>query len=159
MDNPRENNLSPDLGLAGTRVLVVEDDELNSDMLCRRLSRRGCTVMFASTAGEAFDRAHEDPPPDVILMDLRLPDMSGWDAARTLKSDPQTRGIPLIALTAHAMEGDRARAINAGCDEYETKPIDLPRLIDKIQAVVHAGRPAPPAPEHPHSPFPDPPPR
>jgi two-component system cell cycle response regulator DivK len=157
MDTPRESNFSPHLGLAGTRVLVVEDDELNSDMLCRRLSRRGCLVMIASTASEAFDRAHDDSPPDVILMDLRLPDMSGWDAARTLKSDPRTRGIPLIALTAHAMEGDRARAIDAGCDEYETKPIDLPRLIDKIQTLVHPGRPAPPA--HPDSPFPHGPPR
>jgi two-component system cell cycle response regulator DivK len=158
MENPREGNLDPHLSLAGTRVLVVEDDELNSDMLCRRLSRRGCLIAIASTAAEAFDRAHEDAPPDVILMDLRLPDMSGWDAARTLKSDPRTRGIPLIALTAHAMEGDRARALDAGCDEYETKPIDLPRLIDKIQSLVHPGRPAPP-PAHPDPSFPHTPPR
>jgi CheY-like chemotaxis protein len=115
-----------------TRILLIEDNELNRDMLSRRLRRAGMDVLPACDARQGIELALGEQP-DLILMDLRLPDMSGWDAARKLKQDPQTRHIPLIALTAHAMEGDRERAIEVGCDDYDTKPIDLPRLLSKIQ--------------------------
>lgn len=115
-----------------TRILLIEDNELNRDMLSRRLQRAGMDVLLACDARHGIETAQGEHP-DIILMDLRLPDMSGWEAARRLKTDEHTKRIPLIALTAHAMEGDRQRAINAGCDDYETKPIDLPRLLGKIR--------------------------
>jgi two-component system cell cycle response regulator DivK len=115
-----------------TRILLIEDNEPNRDMLSRRLRRAGMDVLLACDARHGIEIAIGEQP-DLILMDLRLPDMSGWDAARRLKDDPQTARIPLIALTAHAMEGDRQKAIEVGCDDYDTKPIDLPRLLEKIR--------------------------
>ena len=117
------------------RILLIEDNELNRDMLSRRLRRAGMDVLTACDARQGIETAMSEVP-DLILMDLRLPDMSGWDAVRKLKSDPQTTRIPLIALTAHAMEGDRRKAIEAGCDDYDTKPIDLPRLLGKMEALL-----------------------
>ena len=113
------------------RILLIEDNELNRDMLSRRLRRAGMDVLTACDARQGIETAMSEVP-DLILMDLRLPDMSGWDAVRKLKSDPQTTRIPLIALTAHAMEGDRRKAIEAGCDDYDTKPVDLARLLAKM---------------------------
>lgn len=117
------------------RVLVVEDNEMNRTMLVRRLARHGFDVAEASDGREALAVAR-DARPDVILMDMSLPNVDGWDATRMLKGDPSTCAIPVIALTAHAMEEDRHRALNAGCDEYETKPIELPRLIAKIRTLA-----------------------
>jgi CheY-like chemotaxis protein len=124
-----------DFPLSHPKILLVEDNDLNCDIMQRRLSRRGFVILTATTAHEAIDMAHQQSP-DLILMDLQLPDLSGCDAARILRSDPQTYRIPLIALTAHAMERDRDLAIAAGCDEYETKPIDLPRLLEKMQMLL-----------------------
>lgn len=117
------------------RILVVEDNETNCDMLLRRLQRRGYEVSGADNgvSGLAAARSH---PPDVILMDLSLPEMDGWEAARRLKADAATHGIPIIALTAYASESDRASAIEAGCDDYETKPLDLQRLLEKIRTLT-----------------------
>ena len=120
------------------RILLVEDNPDNRDMLSRRLVRRGCTVEFAGD-GVAALAAAQASPPDLVLMDLSLPVMDGWEATRRLKSDPRTRAVPVIALTAHAMEGDRARAIDAGCDDYDTKPVDLPRLLGKMAALLPPG--------------------
>jgi CheY-like chemotaxis protein len=118
-----------------TRILLIEDNESNSDMLLRRLRRLGyeATGVDNGLSGVA---AAQDDSPDVILMDLNLPEMDGWEAARRLKADEATRGIPIIALTAYATEADRARAIEAGCDDYETKPLDLPRLLEKIRILT-----------------------
>ena len=121
------------------KVLLVEDNDLNRDMMQRRLARRGYDVIVAVTARDAIARARSETP-ELILIDLRLPDMSGWEAAKLLKSDPASLNIPLIALTAHAMEGDRERAMKAGCDEYEAKPIDLPRLLEKMQMLIERQR-------------------
>ena len=120
-------------------ILLVEDNELNRDMLSRRLTRAGHAVILALEAREGIATAREKRP-DVILMDLRLPDLSGWDAARALKSDEATKSIPVIALTAHAMEGDRERAIASGCDEYDTKPVDMPRLLEKIAKLLEKAK-------------------
>lgn len=122
-----------------TRILLVEDNEMNRDMLSRRLERKGYTVLLAvdGAAGVALARAEA---PDLILMDMSLPVLDGWAATRAVKSDPATRAIPVIALTAHAMAEDREKALGAGCDDYDTKPIDLPRLLDKIARLL------PPAP-------------
>lgn len=114
------------------KVLLVEDNELNSDMLSRRLKRAGYEVAVASDGAEGVERALTEQP-QVILMDISLPVMDGWEATQQLKADAQTAQIPVIALTAHAMAGDRDKAIAAGCDDYDTKPIDLPRLLDKIE--------------------------
>jgi CheY-like chemotaxis protein len=122
-------------------ILLVEDNDLNRDMLARRLRRAGYHVREARDAKQGLDLA-QTAWPDLILMDLRLPDMSGWDAVRVLKDDPQTRHIPVIALTAHAMEGDRDRALAAGCDEYDTKPVDLPGLLEKIGELLGGSPPA-----------------
>ena len=116
-------------------LLLIEDNDLNRDMLARRLTRAGFDVLACAGAADGIELAQRRQP-SIILMDLRLPEFNGWDAAKLLKSDPQTRHIPLIALTAHAMEGDRTRALAVGCDDYDTKPIDLPRLLEKIQTLL-----------------------
>ncbi len=117
------------------RILLVEDNELNRDMLSRRLSRRGHRVVEA-TDGEAALALAASERPDLILMDMSLPVVDGWEATRRLKDAPETRAIPIIALTAHAMSGDRDKALDAGCDDYDTKPIELPRLLEKIEALL-----------------------
>ena len=117
------------------RILLVEDNENNSNMLARRLHRRDFAVVIAAGGAEACTRA-ETEQPDLILMDMHLPDLDGWAVTRRLKSASKTRAIPIIALTADAMSGDREKALQAGCDEYETKPIELPRLLDKIQTLL-----------------------
>jgi CheY-like chemotaxis protein len=114
-------------------ILLVEDNEMNRDMLSRRLERRGFTVLLAVDGEEAV-RVAQAEQPDLILMDLSLPVVDGWEATRRLKAAEQTRQIPVIALTAHAMAGDEAKAREAGCDDFDTKPVELPRLLDNIQA-------------------------
>ena len=120
-------------------VLLVEDNELNRDMLSRRLAKRGFEVAIAEDGAEALDAVRSQRP-DLILMDMGLPVVTGWEAATRLKKDPTTQAIPVIALTAHAMSGDRERALQAGCDEFETKPVELPRLLDKIRTLLGEGR-------------------
>jgi two-component system cell cycle response regulator DivK len=117
------------------KVLLVEDNEMNRDMLSRRLQRKGFEVVMALDGAEGVAMAQSENP-DLILMDMSLPVMSGWDATRSLKSDPSTRAIPVIALTAHAMESDRQKAKEAGCDDYDTKPINLPVLLKKIDDLL-----------------------
>ncbi len=117
------------------KILLVEDNETNRDMLSRRLTRRGYDVAMAVDGAEGVKLAKADSP-DLILMDMSLPVMNGWDATRELKSDPSTQSIPVIALTAHAMAGDREKALEAGCDEYETKPIELPKLLAKMEQLL-----------------------
>ena len=113
------------------KILLVEDNELNRDMLTRRLKRKGFTVLCAENGQEGIDVA-KSKIPDIILMDLSLPVVDGWTAAERLKSNTETESIPIIALTAHAMKGDREKALVAGCDDYDTKPIDFERLLGKI---------------------------
>jgi two-component system, cell cycle response regulator DivK len=120
------------------RILLVEDNEINQDMLSRRLQRKGYEVLIAGDGGLGVSMAREVGP-DLILMDMSLPVLDGWEATRQLKAAPETRAIPVIALTAHAMSGDREKAIEAGCDEYDTKPIELPRLLAKIEALLERG--------------------
>jgi two-component system cell cycle response regulator DivK len=120
------------------KILLVEDNELNRDMLTRRLERRGFQVVSA-VDGRAGIAMGEKEAPDLILMDMSLPDLDGWEATRLLKSSSQTRSIPIIALTAHAMSGDRERAIDAGCDDYDTKPVELGRLLEKIDSLIRKG--------------------
>jgi two-component system, cell cycle response regulator DivK len=117
------------------KILVVEDNELNRDMLTRRLARKGYDIIPAVDGREGIDLAHSARP-DVILMDMSLPGVDGWEATRQIKADPATRDIPVIALTAHAMSGDRERALDAGCDDYDTKPVEFPSLLAKIDAVL-----------------------
>jgi CheY-like chemotaxis protein len=119
------------------KILIVEDNEMNRDMLSRRLIRRGYEVVVAID-GEQGITAAKSECPDLILMDMSLPVIDGWEATRRLKAEPQTRGIPVIGLTAHAMAGDREKVLNAGCDDYDTKPVELPRLLHKIEALLHA---------------------
>lgn len=114
------------------KILLVEDNEMNRDMLSRRLAKRGFEVVMAVDGAEGVSIARSAAP-DVILMDMSLPVMDGWTATRMLKADVATRGIPVIGLTAHAMAGDREKCLEAGCDEYDTKPVDFPRLLEKIQ--------------------------
>ncbi len=114
------------------KILLVEDNELNRDMLSRRLERRGYTVVMACDGAEGVTRAQADAP-DLILMDMSLPLVDGWEATRRLKADPATAGIPVIALTAHAMASDEQKARDAGCDDFDTKPIELTRLLEKMQ--------------------------
>ena len=121
-----------------TRILLVEDNPENRDMLSRRLIRRGFEVAFAEDGAEAVRMAKEANPA-LILMDLSLPIMDGWEATRRIKADEATRGIPVIALTAHAMVSDRERAMQSGCDDYDTKPVDLERLLGKMQALLPTG--------------------
>jgi len=120
------------------RILLVEDNPENRDMLSRRLIRRGHQLSFAADGAEAVQRVEAEIP-DLILMDLSLPVMDGWEATRRIKANASTRHIPVIALTAHAMVGDRERALAAGADDYDTKPIDLERLLGKIVALTGAG--------------------
>lgn len=119
------------------RILLVEDNELNRDMLSRRLRRRGYEVLVAVDGEEGIAVAAKEQPA-VILMDMSLPKIDGWEATRRLKGNPELRHIPIIALTAHAMSGDREKAMAAGCDEYGTKPVDLESLLKKIETL--AGR-------------------
>lgn len=118
-----------------TTILLVEDNEDNRDMLSRRLERKGFDVSLAVDGQDGVNKAEADMP-DLILMDMSLPVMDGWQATKTLKSDPTTKDIPVIALTAHAMSSDREKAIEAGCDDYDTKPVDLQRLLDKIEKLT-----------------------
>jgi len=117
------------------KILLVEDNELNRDMLSRRLQRKGYEVVTAVNGQEGVDLA-KSAMPDLILMDMSLPIIAGWEATKLIKANPSTQGIPVIALTAHAMTGDREKSIEAGCDDYDTKPIDLPRLLGKIEKLI-----------------------
>jgi len=118
-----------------TTILLVEDNEMNRDMLMRRLARKGYDVVIAVDGGQGVAMA-ASAAPDLILLDMSLPVLDGWEVARRLKAVEETRSIPIIALTAHAMTGDRERAVEAGCDDYDTKPIDLPRLLGKVEALL-----------------------
>ena len=120
------------------KILLVEDNELNRDMLSRRLGRKGYEVVFAEDGVQALDVARAEQP-DLVLMDMNLPVMDGWEATHRLKSEPRTAHIPVIALTAHAMAGDREKALAVGCDDYDTKPVDFARLLGKIGALVEGG--------------------
>lgn len=123
------------------RILLVEDNEMNRDMLSRRLERKGYTVTCAVDGQQGLERARAERP-DLILMDLSLPVLDGWEATRRLKADPDLCRIPVIALTAHAMASDEQQARAAGCDDYDTKPVELPRLLAKIEALLRrAGSP------------------
>ena len=117
------------------KILLVEDNEMNRDMLSRRLERRGYQVVIAVDGAEGVRMAQAEAPA-LILMDMSLPVLDGWEATRQIKAAPATGGIPVIALTAHAMSGDREKAIEAGCDDFDTKPVDLPRLLAKIDALL-----------------------
>jgi CheY-like chemotaxis protein len=123
------------------KILLVEDNEMNRDMLSRRLQKRGYEVVTAVDGREGLTLAQSEAPA-LILMDMTLPVLDGWEVTRQLRAVPATRAIPIIALTAHAMSGDREKAIEAGCDDFDTKPIELPRLLTKIEALL-ARRPAP----------------
>ena len=120
-----------------TKILLVEDDEMNRDMLSRRLIKRGYDVVIA-VDGEQGVAMSGSESPDLILMDMSLPGIDGWAATRQVKADDMTRGIPVIALTAHAMAGDREKALEAGCDDFDTKPVELQRLLGKIEGVLGA---------------------
>jgi CheY-like chemotaxis protein len=117
------------------RILLVEDNEMNRDMLSRRLVRRGHQVTTATDGPAGIASANESRP-DLILMDISLPGMDGWEATKALRSQPQTASIPIIALTAHAMETDRARSLEVGCNDFDTKPVDIARLLVKIEALL-----------------------
>ncbi|WGD31520.1 response regulator [Ancylobacter sp. WKF20] len=117
------------------KILLVEDNEMNRDMLSRRLTRNGFEVVIAVNGQEGVDLAGSEKP-DLILMDMSLPVLDGWEATRRVKADPTTRAIPVIALTAHAMAQDREQALAAGCDDFDTKPVELPRLMGKINALL-----------------------
>ena len=119
------------------KILLVEDNEMNRDMLSRRLQRRGHEVLVAGDGADGVAKARAEVP-GLILMDMSLPILDGWEATRQIKADPATSGIPIIALTAHAMSEDRERALSAGCDDYDTKPVEFPRLIGKIDALLGA---------------------
>ena len=117
------------------KILLVEDNEMDRDMLSRRLERRGYKIVMATDGAEGVAMAKAEQPA-LILLDMSLPIVDGWEAARQLKAAPETRAIPIIALTAHAMAGDREKALEAGCNDYDTKPIELPRLLEKISALL-----------------------
>ena len=117
------------------KILLVEDNEMNRDMLSRRLQKRGYDVVIAVDGQEGVTMAQAEAPV-LILMDMSLPVLDGWEATRQLKSAPETRTIPIIALTAHALSGERERALAVGCDDFDTKPVELPRLLDKIEALL-----------------------
>jgi CheY-like chemotaxis protein len=118
-----------------TKILLVEDNEMNRDMLSRRLERKGYQVILAVDGAAGVEMVGSQAP-DLVLMDMSLPVMDGWEATRRLKADPATRHVPVIALTAHAMSSDRGKALDAGCNDYDTKPIELPRLLAKIEALL-----------------------
>jgi two-component system, cell cycle response regulator DivK len=124
------------------KILLVEDNEMNRDMLSRRLERKGYTVILAVDGQEGVDSARTAKP-DLILMDMSLPVKDGWEATREIKQDESLRVIPVIALTAHAMAGDRDRALEAGCDDYDTKPVEFARLLGKIEALIGRSAPTP----------------
>ena len=117
------------------KILLVEDNEMNRDMLSRRLLKAGFEMVMAVDGERAIDLARSEAP-DLILMDISLPGLDGWEATRRLKTMPETRSIPIIALTAHAMAGDREKSLAAGCNDYDTKPIDFRRLVEKIQSFL-----------------------
>ena len=123
-----------------SRILLVEDNEMNRDMLSRRLLRKGYEVVIAADGGEGLEKARAESP-DLILMDMSLPVVDGWEVTRRLKAEPRTRGIPVIALTAHVMAGDEEKARLAGCDDFDTKPVELPRLLTKIEALLQRSVP------------------
>lgn len=118
------------------RILLVEDNEMNRDMLSRRLARKGYETLIAVDGQEGIDKAASERP-DLILMDMSLPVLDGWAATGQLKQDEATRSIPVIGLSAHAMSGDREKALEAGCDDYDTKPVELSRLLEKIEALLN----------------------
>jgi two-component system cell cycle response regulator DivK len=120
-----------------SRILIVEDNEMNRDMLSRRLERRGYQVILAMDGRRGLAAARSEAP-DLILMDMSLPEIDGWEVTRQLKSDDTTRCIPVIALTAHAMTSDRQKALEAGCDDYDTKPVEFQRLLTKIQTMLRS---------------------
>ena len=120
------------------KVLVVEDNEMNRDMLTRRPQRRGYEVIVSADGEDGVNKARSDSP-DIILMDMDLPVLDGWAATRQLKASPETESIPVIALTAHAMAGDREKALEAGCDDYDTKPVEFSRLTQKMEALLGKG--------------------
>jgi two-component system cell cycle response regulator DivK len=122
------------------KILLIEDNEMNRDMLSRRLIRRGFQVVFAMDGQQGVDLARSERP-DIILMDMSLPVIDGWEATRRVKADDATRSVPVIGLTAHAMAGDREKAIEAGCDDYDTKPVELDRLISKIERLLGTAKP------------------
>lgn len=117
------------------KILLVEDNEMNRDMLSRRLIRKGHEVVMAVDGGQGVEMALSSLP-ELILMDMSLPVIDGWEATRRIKANEATRAIPVIALTAHAMAGDKEKAIEAGCDDYDTKPVELPRLLEKIDSLL-----------------------
>ena len=117
------------------KILLVEDNEMNRDMLARRLERRGYEVIIAVDGRQGVTLAEAELP-NLILMDMSLPELDGWEATRQIKAAPATHAIPIIALTAHAMSGDREKALDAGCDDYDTKPVEFPRLLGKIEALL-----------------------
>jgi CheY-like chemotaxis protein len=121
-----------------TKILLVEDNEMNRDMLSRRLQKQGFDVVIAIDGEEGVAKAKAEMP-ELILMDMSLPGIDGWEATRRLKAAPGTQTIPVIALTAHAMTDDREKALAAGCDDFDTKPVELPRLLSKIQALLGKG--------------------
>ncbi|HRI81856.1 MAG TPA: response regulator [Opitutaceae bacterium] len=127
------------------KILLVEDNEMNRDMLTRRLERRGYTVVAAVDGAAGVAQARSEKP-DLILMDMSLPVIDGWEATKQIRSEPDIAGTPIIALTAHAMSSDREKCINAGCDDFDTKPVELPRLLAKIEDLLKRGPAAPPAP-------------
>ena len=116
------------------KILIVEDNEPNRDMLSRRLERRGFEVVVAIDGAEGVAKSKTEHP-DIVLMDMSLPVMNGWEATRAIRADPATQTMPVIALTAHSMPGDREKAMEAGCDDYDVKPVDLPRLLEKMAAL------------------------
>ena len=120
------------------KILLVEDNEMNRDMLSRRLRRNGYEVVIAMDGQQGVEMAAAESP-DLILMDMSLPVIDGWEAARRVRENEATRKIPVIALTAHAMAGDREKAIEAGCDDYDTKPVEITRLLGKITALIQSG--------------------
>ena len=123
------------------KILLVEDNEMNRDMLSRRLESRGYEVVIAEDGASGVAKARSESP-NLILMDMSLPVMDGWEATRQIKGATETRTIPVIALTAHAMAGDEEKALAAGCDDYETKPVDLPKLLTKIDALLQSKGPS-----------------
>ena len=117
------------------KILYIEDNEMNRDMLSRRLSRRGHEILIAEDGEQGIKKAHDEKP-DLVLMDMSLPVIDGWEATKRLKSADETSAIPIIGLTAHAMAEDREKCLAAGCDDYDTKPVDLPRLLGKIEQLL-----------------------
>ena len=117
------------------KILLVEDNEMNRDMLSRRLLKKGYEVVMAVDGEQALEMGRAEAP-DLILMDISLPGLDGWEATRRLKARPETQAIPIIALTAHAMAGDREKCLEAGCNDYDTKPVEFPRLLGKIQELL-----------------------